>query len=400
MIGAVILIAFLYFLTVPILGSFKAKLPWIPIKLLKNLYWYHVLFALIYYIMTRTVRSDSVGYFFNSFAYANWFDAYTSGTVFIHFVTYPFTNYLMFSYEMMMVLFSWLGYWGFVYFYIVFKETIKFKHKFYGYDLITILVFLPNMHYWTASLGKGSIIFLGMGMVVYGLSRLDSRKISLILGLVIVYHVRPHVFMFLAVGILVGIFTGKEKIPFYQKFLVFAGSAVALILLYGTIISFVGLDQDNLLESFNEFSGKRSYELSKSAGSGIDISNYPVILKLLTFWFRPLFFDAPSVIGIVVSFENLLYLILTFKLFDRRFFSFIKSAPVLVKTSGIAFLATSFALSGTLSNLGLIIRQKSMVIYFLVFVILSFMDYKKNLQVEQRKRSLLRLEKAKEKLLT
>jgi hypothetical protein len=256
------------------------------------------------------------------------------------------------------------------------------------------------MHYWTASLGKGSIIFLGMGMVVYGLSRLDSRKISLILGLVIVYHVRPHVFMFLAVGILVGIFTGKEKIPFYQKFLVFAGSAVALILLYGTIISFVGLDQDNLLESFNEFSGKRSYELSKSAGSGIDISNYPVILKLLTFWFRPLFFDAPSVIGIVVSFENLLYLILTFKLFDRRFFSFIKSAPVLVKTSGIAFLATSFALSGTLSNLGLIIRQKSMVIYFLVFVILSFMDYKKNLQVEQRKRSLLRLEKAKEKLLT
>jgi hypothetical protein len=385
-IGAIILIVVLYFVTTTLLGNFKKKFAWVSVQFFKNLYWYHTFFALVYYMMTRTVRSDSRGYFLNSFYYDNWFDAYTTGTVFIHFLAYPFTNYFSFSYEMMMVLFAWFGYWGFVYFYIVFRENTQFKHKLYKYDLITLFCFLPNMHYWTASLGKGGIIFLGIAMAVYGLSRLATRKIALIIGLAIVYHVRPHVFLFMVVGIVLGIFTGKQKIPFYQKFLVFAGSAGALILLYDTIISFVGLDQDNLLESFNQFSTHRAYELSKKAGSGIDTSNYPLIVKLLTFWFRPLFFDAPNLVGLIVSCENVLYIFLTWKLFDKKFWGFLKQAPVLVKTSAVAFLATSFALSGTLSNLGIIIRQKSMVMYFLLFVIICFMDYKKGLWVARKKK--------------
>jgi hypothetical protein len=286
---------------------------------------------------------------------------------------------------MMMVLFAWTGYWGFVYFYIVFKENLKFKHKLYGYDLVTLFMFLPNMHFWTASLGKGSFIFFGIAMTMYGLSNLTKRKAALIIGLIIVYHVRPHIFLFMAVGILLGIFTGKQKIPFYQKFLVFAGSAAALVLMYDSIIAFVGLDQDNLLESFNKFSSTRASELAK-AGSGIDTSNYPLVLKLVTFWFRPLFIDSPNFIGLIVSVENVLYLFLTWKVFDRAFWGFLKSSPVLVKTSAVSFLATSFALSGTLSNLGIIIRQKSMVMYFLLFVIICFMDYKKNLHFERKKR--------------
>lgn len=386
MIGAIFLIVLLYFITVPMLSGFKARFPWLSLSFLKNLFWYHIFFALVYYMMTRTVRSDSVAYYFLSLRYENWFDAFTSGTVFIHFIAYPFTNYLFFSYEMTMVIFSWFGYWGFVYFYIVFKENTQFSHKLYGYDLITVIFFLPNMHYWTASLGKGAIIFLGLAMAVYGLSRFNSRKIALIIGLAIVYYVRPHVFLFMAVGIVLGIFTGKQKIPFYQKFLVLTGSAVALFLLYDTIIAFVGLDQENLIDSFNQFSTVRAYELSKNAGSGLDTSNYPLILKLLTFWFRPIFFDAPSAMGIVVSFENLIYIYLTIKLFDRNVWGFLKDASPLVKTSAVAFLATSFALSGTLSNLGIIIRQKSMVMYFLLFVIICFMDYKKNLSVSRKKR--------------
>lgn len=398
MIGAIILIVLLYAINNPLLAKFKAGLPWLPLKLLQNLYWYHMLFALIYYIMTLTSRSDSVTYYLMSFQYANWVDAYTTGTRFMHFVSYPFTNYLFFSFEMMMVLFSWFGYWGFIYFYIVFKENLQFKHKLYNYDLVTLFIFLPNMHYWTASLGKGSIIFLGIAMAIYGLSRLSSRKIALIIGLIIVYHVRPHVFLFMGVGIVLGIFTGKQKIPFYQKFVVFAGSAIALVFLYDTILAFVGLDQDNLIDSFNQFSSTRAFELAK-AGSGLDTSNYPLIFKLLTFWFRPLFLDAPNIIGIVVSFENLLYVFLAYKLFDRKFWGFLKKSPVLVKTSAVTFLATSFALSGTLSNLGIIIRQKSMVMYFLLFVIICFMDYKKNILVSKRAK-LMEMNAAKQMQLT
>lgn len=173
----------------------------------------------------------------------------------------------------------------------------------------------------------------------------------------------------------------------YQKLLVFGGSVAAMVLLYDKIMAFSQLDGDNLVQSFNQFSATRSYELSK-AGSGIDISNYPLALKLFTFWYRPLFVDSPGAMGLLVSFENMLYLFLTAKLFQKGFIKFLRQGSALVKTSAVSFLATSFALSSTMSNMGIIIRQKSMIMYFLLFVIVSFLDYKKQLQVQKKQRAM------------
>jgi hypothetical protein len=370
------------------LQSMKRRKPWFKLSTMNNLFWFHIFFAGVYYVMTLQARSDSVGYYNRAlYEHEHWFSAFSTGTRFIDFVGYPFINFFKFNYEMMMVLFSWFGYWGFVYFYIFFKENIRYKHKFQGIDLITLFIFLPNMHYWTASFGKGALIFLALAMVVYALSNLKTRKFSLIFGLILVYYIRPHIFLFLAIAIVVGIFTGKQKVPFYQKFIVLVGSATAIILMYDQILGFVGLDSQNLVESFDQFSSKRSFELAK-ANSGIDTSNYPVILKLFTFWFRPLFIDAPGPVGIIVSFENLLYLYLALQLFSGKFIKFMAKSSALVKTSAVVFLATSFALSETLSNMGIIIRQKSMVMYFLLFIILAFMDYKKGVIVSKKMRAL------------
>jgi hypothetical protein len=395
-IGAIILIIVLFGITIPILDAFRRGKPWFDVNLMRGLYWYHILFAGVYYVMVMSSRSDSVGYFLRSAYYHNdWLAIYATGTPFIDFVGYPFIKHLGFSYEMMMVLFTYMGYWGFVYFYIFFKENITYPHRFLtntslggskkGIDMITLFIFLPNMHYWTSSLGKGSIIFWGLAMTMYGLSKVNKRKLALIMGLVIVYHVRPHVFLFMTVGIIVGMFTGRQKIPGYQKAIVFFGVAITLALMYNTIMSFVGLDTDNLVESFDKFSTTRSGELAKS-NSGVDISNYPLILKLFTFWFRPLFFDAPGIAGLIVSFENVVYILLAANLFQPGFFKFIKISSALVKTCAVAFLATSFALSATLSNMGIIIRQKSMVMYFFLFIIISFLDYKQGRLMARRKK--------------
>lgn len=386
--SVLILIIVLFVITLPLLQVMKNRLDGFQSGLLKSLYWYHILFALIYYIYVQSSASDSVAYYERAqTAYENWTEAYDTGTPFIDFLAWPFINYLGFSYEMMMFLFAWLGYWGFVFFYIVFRENIRFKHSLQGIELVSLIIFLPNMHYWTASLGKGSIIFLGLGMVMYGLSRLKSRKVALLIGLLIIYHVRPHVFFLMGLGILAGLITAREKVPLYQKLMVVAGVGVAVFFLFDDVMAFANLDGENLMESFDQFSSHRSVELAK-AGSGIDISGYPLVLKLFTFWFRPLFFDAPGLIGIIVSFENLFYLWLTFSIFSGRFIHFLRKSPALIKTSAVVFLATSFALSGTLSNLGIIIRQKSMVMYFFLFIILAFLDYKKGIIVNRKKKAM------------
>jgi hypothetical protein len=388
MVGAILLILLFYVLSLPVLQRMQQRFPWFSLRLMKNLYWYHILLAVVYYVIAINSASDSFAYYQRpQEVYGGWFSVYGTGTTFIDFAGFPFINYLGFSYEMMMVLFAWLGYWGFVYFYIFFSENIQHKHYFYGMDLITLVIFLPNMHYWTTSLGKGSIIFWGLALCVYGLSRLGKRKMALLTGMAIVYHVRPHIFMVLCIGILLGLFTGRQKVPFYQKLLVLAGSAAALAFLYNDILAFVNLDSENLVESFDQFSSHRATELAKST-SGVDISQYPLVFKLFTFWFRPLFFDAPGPIGIIVSFENLFYILLAAQLFKSDIIRFFISSTALVKTSIIIFLCTSFALSGTLGNLGIIIRQKSMVMYFFLFVILAFLDYRKGLRLERQKTRL------------
>jgi hypothetical protein len=387
-IGGILLVILFYVATIPLLQMMKRRMPWFQVGLMKNLYWFHTLFCIIYYVFQLFARSDSQDYFLRPQTnYATWMAAYDTGTPFIDFVGYPFINYLGFTFEMMFVLFAYMGYWGFVYFYVYFKENIKYKHKFWGVELISLLVFLPNMHFWTVSLGKGSIIFWGLGMAMYGLSKLKTRKTHLILGLLIVYHVRPHVFLFMAVGIVVGMFTGRQKVPVWQKLLVLGASVGAMVLLYDKIMAFSKIDGDNVLQSFSQFSAVRSYELSK-AGSGIDISSYPLVFKLFTFWYRPLFVDSPGAMGLLVSVENVLYVALTARLFQKGFLKFLRKGSALLKTSAVVFLATSFALSNTMSNMGIIIRQKSMIMYFLLFVIVSFLDYKKDQQMMKRKRAM------------
>ena len=102
---------------------------------------------------------------------------------------------------------------------ICFLEKIfLLKLKFLKILIFLLLtLFLPNMHFWTSSLGKGAPIFMGLMMFAYAINNPKSRLITLILGSVLIYFIRPHVFLFVAVGTVLGYMTGREKIPFGKK---------------------------------------------------------------------------------------------------------------------------------------------------------------------------------------
>ena len=55
----------------------------------------------------------------------------------------------------------------------------------------------------------------------------------------------------------------------------------------------------------------------------------------------------------------------------------------MVKLSAITFLVSSYAMTFVMSNLGIIMRQKTMSMYFGFFVIYYFLAYEK-LQKEQK----------------
>lgn len=143
--------------------------------------------------------------------------------------------------------------------------------------------------------------------------------------------------MFVAVGTVLGYMSGKEQISFGKKLFIYISLIGGLIVVQDTILGVAGLDgSEDLVGDFTEFSDTRAESLGAS-GSGVDMSNYPLPLKLFTFWFRPLFIDAPGILGIITSVENLIYLLLFLKVLKLDFIRFIRNSPVAVKMSLTVF---------------------------------------------------------------
>lgn len=379
MLGAFFLILLLLLITQGLFSSLSKKHAFFSKKLMNQLFGYHLIFWGIYYSYTIFNRSDSKAYFERTQNEArNWFDFFGTSTTFIDFLAYPFINFLGFNYEMMMLLFAWFGYLGFVYAYLFFRENIPVKITvFNNIDLLTLILFFPNMHFWTASLGKGAPIFLGLMLFAYAIKNPKSRLVTLILGSLLIYFIRPHVFFFVAVGTILGYMSGKEKISFGKKLFIYITLIGGLVLVQDTILGVAGLEgSEDVVGDFTDFSDTRSESLN-TRGSGVDMNSYPMPLKLFTFWFRPLFFDAPGILGLITSVENLMYLLLFFKILKKDFIKFILNSPISVKMSLVVFFLTSFAMTFIMSNLGIIMRQKSMVMYFAFFVIYYYLAQKK-----------------------
>jgi hypothetical protein len=107
-------------------------------------------------------------------------------------------------------------------------------------------------------------------------------------------------------------------------------------------------------------------------------------MKLFTFWFRPLFIDSPNFLGIAISFENALYIYMFSRIFKKSFIDYIRIAPAMVKMSAIVFFSISISMTYIMSNLGIIIRQKSQIMYYMLFVIVAFMDWEKTNRIRKR----------------
>ena len=341
-----------------------------------GLFAYHTFFSLVYYVWALFNSSDSKAYYRNALTGRrgdSWTEIYNFGTAFIEFLAYPFIHGLGFTYVSMMFLFGFFGFVGFFYLYLFVSEQTQFRHKLLGIDVIVLLFFLPIAHFYSASLGKGSVILAGIGMLFYALNRMGKRFILLVLGAVIILHVRAHIMAAICgAAVLASVFSSRG-IKVWQKFVIVVIAGAAIVPLLLQTLDYAGVDEADA-EAITEFTEKRTSDL-KQANSAVDIDNYSQPMKLFTFLFRPLFIDSPNALGLIVSVENLIYLLLFLRCFSPRFIKFLIQSRWMVKMALVTFFVVSIALAQISSNMGIAIRQKSQVMYLFVFVLLAYADY-------------------------
>lgn len=325
----------------------------------------HLFFGIVYLLYAYATRSDSGEYYRITVQTKTWSELFQTGTFFIRFLCYPLSNILGLSYNSVMFIFAFLGFEGILLFYLAARENItKVKLVFGGMTLLEILFILPNCHFWSASLGKGSVMIFAIGLTFYGLSRFNSRFPHLMIGAFLVYMVRSHMLLAIVIGLALGLFFSQSGIKWYVRYSLLSISILAVFLLSDNVLENTGTESLNIFDS--QKIDTRAKELGKG-NSGLDLANYNQGFKLFTFIFRPLFFDAPGFMGIISSFENVFLLFLAFR-FLMNFPSFWSLSNGFHKSAFFIFLLAAISLAQISGNLGIAIRQKSQIFPLLFFI--------------------------------
>ena len=123
------------------------------------IFFLHLLLFIVYFTYTQFERSDSVSYWEFTRQTGSWFFWWGTDTRFIHFLVWPFASFMQLSYASCMLIFSYLGLQGVLLFYFAAKENIRSLNGVYGnYTIIELVFLLPNLHFWSNSIGKGAVM--------------------------------------------------------------------------------------------------------------------------------------------------------------------------------------------------------------------------------------------------
>lgn len=295
------------------------------------------------------------------------------------FINQFFTNTLGMSFLSGMFLYSMLGMLSFLFILKSVKEFIPRLDslkttKVFGMPIYPYIFLLPNMHFWSVGVGKDTLLFLAVSLFIYSVFNLKKRFFALIISVLIAYFIRPHILLFLVAGFALA-YVMSRRFPFYQKVLFSGIMLIAFLPLLNTVLEFAKIDQFST-EHIDSFTASKSKALSV-AGSGVDLSSYPYPLKVLTFLFRPLFFDVNGIPAVIASVENLIQIFLLVFFFKNKGWYFILRSHYIIRGCFFYYIIGALAFAPIMSNLGIIIREKNMMMPAFLLFILGSIHFKK-----------------------
>ncbi|WP_235893439.1 hypothetical protein [Litoribacter populi] len=255
----------------------------------------------------------------------------------------------------------------------------------FGIGIWPNILLLPSLHFWSSGIGKDSLVFLFLVMFFYGIRDLRKYVVLVAISALLIYHVRPHV-AFIVLFSAAMMLLLDSKLHFSYKLIFFAVAILGFVFIYGEVMIFLKIEElntENVEELFNKTSVNLSY-----GGSFVDMSGYPYPLKVFTFLFRPLFFDAHNFSSLLNSVENLICLILVVHVgMKTNLFQAYKKSPNAIKVMLMTFIIATLAFAGSLSNFGIMVRMKNMTfIFFLFFLLYSYYNFLKDQKIKKIKR--------------
>lgn len=316
----------------------------------------HIATTVTFYLYAQTNPSDTTLYYFDDMGMR--YESFQFGTIF----TVKFVQFLR---EMMggsnldyFFLFQTTGFWGIVVLMRVFDEirieTGNSRPVLYG-----ALLFLPGIHFWTSAIGKDGFLFFAASMAIWSLMKIRRRFAFFALSITVMVLFRPHIALIAVVALAIAAFFNR-RFGLLTKGSLLAVALIGAAIVAMTIESTFRVSVTNA-ESISEFIASKNETFETIEGNtAVHGAGFP--FKLFSLLFRPLFLDAEGIFALVASIENLiLLLIIAFILIRWRSRNGLEHLNLALKFAFSFAALTAIALALVYYNVGLGLRQKTMI---------------------------------------
>ncbi|TOQ64653.1 hypothetical protein [Vibrio parahaemolyticus] len=328
------------------------------------LFLWHLFFSLAFCLLIiSTNHGDAITYFYNTREYV--FDHLGVGTYFVVFIT-QVLRWFLDSFWAVSILFGSFGYIGSLFLYSSFKESAGCAFILNRYKIFLFLfLFLPSLNFWTSGIGKDSIIYMALCIIIWASLNPIKRKYSFLISVLLIAFVRPHIAMIILGSISLSVIIFSDiKMSFKMILLVL--SITLFSLSYSFVLEYVGMGEGGV-SNINQYIESRE-ESNLDGGGAINIADMSFFMKLFTYLYRPFLFEGTGFGYLLSSIDNLIIICLTVYLV--RFFKFNLFSIFSIRLSLIYFLLALVILSTTTANLGISMRQKWMILPFLYYVLM------------------------------
>lgn len=339
------------------------------------LYMYHLVWCLVFFWYSNIHGADSFGYYYGGLAGEG---ELRLGTGFVTLLVELLISWFGLSYLGVFLVFNIFGSVG----YILFDASLRyatFNSKSWIKKLASLVIFLPSVSFWSSAISKDAISFMAVGAALWASINFKRRLHVLFLSILLMLLVRPHMAGIMVMAISFAMIFERTTSYFHRFFLslIFIGGAVVLV---PYALDYAGVKDGVNIEAVSNFIEKRqSYTKGETS---IDIANMPLYEKLLTYVFRPIFFEARNLYELAASLDNLIILFLFFYGVALSFKVSLGhdygNKIFLLAYSGIAWSVLSL----TTANLGIALRQKWMFVPFMIYLAFSYIDKRERIRRE------------------
>lgn len=329
------------------------------------IYIWHTFFCFVYFFYVEKFGGDANYYY----------EQGVKGEIYFRLGTYAvntFTTFLVHGLGLgklgCFLFFNILGTIGLLAFDGALKQASANKSK-YIKRLATLIIFLPSVSFWSSALGKDSVSLLATTLALWAALQLSKRAKLMVLAICLMLIVRPHMAGMMVIALSASLVLGKEVNIKKRLFLgLITISATGIMVPFA--LQYAGVSDPTNAESLVEYIEiRQSYNME--GGGGVDISSMSLPMKLFTYMFRPVIFEANSITALAAAVDNmvLLYLFIV-----GGHAIVMKKRKKITENRKFMWMYISLAwivLAMTTANLGIAIRQKWMFAPILIFLLIS-----------------------------